>query len=323
MKTDLSKVDVRLAVVDEPPYKGEPIFIPCTEHRDQGRPNCAVYPEHIHCYVCSFHIKSRMESLAYLLNIPLHEAFRRARFYTSEHLEAYRERAALQPRLDALPTGLASGYHALLREARTKRAPWYHDRGIPDAWINRMLLGHTGEKFSIPIWDKQHNLINIRFRRDEEYVVEDDETPKYSGMRGRNGTYFYPEPLFNTWASSQKSGGDWCVVCEGELDALRLWVEDIPTISPTNGANSVKHVVEYLKQYPNIRRVYLATDQDAAGDKAAEEFINASSTQFDIVERLVWSEAKDVTELYQRGGYLTSAFSVDLEGVEYVGSDGA
>lgn len=317
MKTDLSKVDCRLAIMDEPPPSGEAVYIRCSnpKHTDKNA-SCAVYPDHIHCFVCGFHIAYRMESLAHLLKIDVREAFKRARYYTTEGLDAYRERAAIEARKDPLPPSVAQGYNRILWESRYERMSWYYSRGIKSEWIDLMKLGHTGEKFSIPIWDKDGKLLNIRFRRDDEYYIAPDEgerpAPKYSGMKGRNGTYFYPERLFHGWAYGSTTSvvglGEWCVVCEGELDALRLWVEGIPAISPTNGANSVKQVVEFLKQYPRIKRIYIATDQDAAGDKAAQEFMSLAQG-YDVVERLIWGGAKDVTELYQSGGELCSAFS--------------
>jgi hypothetical protein len=298
-RTDFKKVDLRLAVVDEPPLNGDPIYIRCSEHKEKTA-SLAVFPDHLHCFsgACGFHISGRMEGLAFLLGVPLREAFRRARWYTSEGLDAYRERAAIEARRDPLPTSIAEGYAGLLWGARSNRLPWLLGRGLTRTWIKAMKLGHDGEKFCIPIFDADGKLLNIRFRRDDAYYIEPEEgerpTPKYSGMKGRNGTYFYPE---NVFADDPR---DWVVVCEGELDALRLWGEDIPAISPTNGASSVKQVVEFLRGYPRIKRVYVCTDQDAAGDKAAEEFIALSREQFDYVERVVWPDCfKDVTEYLQ------------------------
>jgi 5S rRNA maturation endonuclease (ribonuclease M5) len=312
-KTDLSKVDIRLAVVDEPPLNpAEPVYIKCPEHQEKTA-SCAVFSDHIHCFPCGFHIPYRMESLAFLLGIPLKQAFKYARRYTSEGLDAYRERAAVEARRDPLPPSLAEGYQSILWNSRSTRLRWFEDRGIPLEWVDWACLGHDGEKFCIPIWDKDKNLLNIRFRRDDEYYIapEDGErpTPKYSGMRGRNGTYFYPEWLFHAAyiegpyvPSIVGWRGDWVAVCEGELDALRLWVEGIPAISPTNGASSVKQVAGFLKQFSRIKYILIMTDQDAAGDRATEEFTRAMwDGQWAYMERVTWpQEFKDITEYLQK-----------------------
>lgn len=240
-----------------------------------------------------------MECLAALLRVPLRLAFKYARRYTAEGLDAYRERAAVEARKDPLHPSIAEGYAGFLWGARDNRLQWYLDRGIPRAWIDSMKLGHDGEKFCIPIYDADGRLLNIRFRRDDLYYIPPEEgerpSPKYSGMRGRNGTYFYPE---NVFAGDDRN---WVAVCEGELDALRLWVEDFPAISPTNGASSVKQVAQFLEQYPRIKYALIFTDQDAAGEKAHEDFVRGAWSNLAYIERVTWPrEYKDITEYLQK-----------------------
>jgi DNA primase len=285
MPTDLSLVDLRLAVVEHP-HGQDPEFLKCWIKPERSA-SMAVYSDHLHCFGCGYHEHRIIESLAAVLDIPVSQAFRRARYYVSH-------RATEQAQaLEALHPATSESLSRLLWGSYSRKLGWLRQRGMSDDAIRQFGLGYDGEKFSIPIWDANHRLVNIRFRRDDELGVVG---PKYSGMRGRNELRMYPEHHFSSIV-----GIEWCVVCEGELDAMLLWDRGIAAISPTNGASSVKHAASYLNQY-KIKRVYVCTDQDEPGDKAAEEFMSSCSAEY--VERIVWSGAKDVTELLQSGGIL-------------------
>jgi 5S rRNA maturation endonuclease (ribonuclease M5) len=177
--------------------------------------------------------------------------------------------------------------------------------------IDRAMIGHDGTRFTIPFFAPNPDmrtsqarpeiLLTIRFRRDDLYGTEtwdDKPIPKYSGMRGRNGLYLYPENLL------ARDFRDWVVVCEGELDALRLWQENIPAVSVTNGAGQLHRVPELLKPYSRIRRLFIAADRDEAGMLAGRKLTEVARAKGYRVAESRWIEAKDVTELYKGGGDL-------------------
>lgn len=308
------QVDVRLAVTDSPvgdlPWK-----ITCREpaHEDPTR-SMAVYADHLHCYGCGKHIKYRLHALAYLLGITPAQAREVASKYTSAAVDAYRVRVAQEVKREPLPGALATVYQGMLLPAgmRGHRRAWLHERGLEDWIIDRARLGHDTTRFVIPFFapnrDMRTNfqirehLLTLRFRRDDEYGTEYPDgqpIPKYVGMRGRNGLYLYPEH----WLDRRPR--DWVVVCEGELDALRLWQEDIPAVSTTNGAGNLHHIPDLLKDYPYIRRLFIAADQDEAGALGAKKLDETARARGFRVSRAIWDEqTKDVTELYKAGGSL-------------------
>ena len=314
MKTDLACVDIRLAVTDSPPPGDLPMCLRCgfPGHTDPTA-SMRVYPGHITCYGCGRAIRKRMEALAFLLGwytVNSHgdvvanwrRAIEVAERYTAVSLDAYRERAAEKARMEPLPTAIAIAYHDMLRSYRKDRLGWLYDRGLTMESIERFLLGHNGSQFTIPFFNQDDELMTIRFRRDDAIATayfdersgEEREITKYCGLPGRNGLL-----LFGGWLLREEM--DQVVVCEGELDAIRLWQEGIPAVSPTNGAGQLKHVARLLEPYPHIQRLWVAADQDDPGYLGAKELIRNERGL--PAWRLEWRGGwgKDVTELYQNG----------------------
>ena len=299
-------IDLRLAVDDQ--VVGDyPIKVKCREHNDKTA-SLAVYADHLHCYGCGFHASfdppMLVNPLSYLLGISDEEADKVGSRYTNESLDRYREKAAQESRMDPLPRTLATIYNAMLNSPeRAHRKQWFYDRGLTELTINDpdVLLGHDGLHFVIPVFDKSRNLVSLRYRMDPEYCSEQEiHKHKYLGMKGRNGLYIYPEPLL-------ENAGSWreeltvtkVYICEGELDALRLWQEGRPAVSVTNGAGQVEKLPALLKaQYPSITHLVIATDQDEPGEEAANRTIKAAELLGFTTLRWRWEGAKDVTEYF-------------------------
>lgn len=308
-RKNLEKVDIRLAVTDSPPPGNLPVQINCRfpGHKDDTA-SLAVYPGHLCCYGCGKAIRKRMEALAFLLgwyktlsNGDLVTDWRRAigvaEKYIVESLDAYRERAAENARLDPLPRAIARAYSNMLLGRRQHRLVWLYERGLTGETIWNFEIGHDGTRFTIPFLNEVGQLLTIRFRRDDYYGLttwDDRPLPKYSGIAGRNGLY-----LFGGWLLQPEHVD--VVVCEGELDAVRLWQEGIPAVSPTNGAGNLKHVARLLEAHPQVRHLWIAADMDDPGYVGAKELIrNERGLE---AHRLDWpcEWGKDVTELYLSG----------------------
>jgi DNA primase len=139
-------------------------------------------------------------------------------------------------------------------------------------------------------------------RRGREIAV-----PKYSGMRGRNGLYLYPENDISM------EGTTWLVVVEGELDAVRLWQAGIPAVSTTNGAGQVHRIPALLREkFPQITTLFIATDKDEPGREADRQTVTeARRLGFEVTE-ISWPEewGKDITEFFLQGHQIEEAYFV-------------
>jgi hypothetical protein len=309
-------IDLRLAVTDQT-VGDQPVKIRCKEHNDKVN-SLAVYANGLRCFGCGFTLQLRdkdgrdlttlpghRDPLAYLLGkeqISPEEAAK----YTSEALDRYREKAAQEARMDPLPRSYATIYNDVLNGAeRCHRLQWFLDRGLSLETINHpdVLLGHNGLDFIIPIFDEGRRLVSMRYRMDPEYRSEADVAKhKYMGMRGRNGLYLYPEPLLaNAAAGNATVHPSRLYVCEGELDALRIWEWGAAAVSCTNGAGQVEKIPALIKEhYPNFTHLVIATDQDEPGEEAAQRTIKVAEGLGFTTERWHWDGAKDVTEYLQR-----------------------
>lgn len=308
-----SRIDLRLAVSDD--VVGEyPVKIKCREHNDKVN-SLAVYADNVHCYGCGFHLnlwtkdgpapKHDTHPLAYLLRISTEEALKVASKYTSASLDAYREKAAQEARRDPMPASLATIYNEVLLGRRQHRLDWLRARGLNVATIHGNYLGHDGMRFVIPVFDASDRLISLRYRRDDMYCEE--TAPKYSGTKGRNGFYIYPEQHI------ARLQPHYLVLCEGELDALRLWQEGIPAVTATNGAGQAPKVIAYIKEhYPCVKHWLIATDMDEPGREAAALAAEEVTKQGYSADILIWTEGKDVTEAIQLGALSPTSIERDV-----------
>jgi hypothetical protein len=176
-------------------------------------------------------------------------------------------------------------------------------RGFTFGTIQRYLLGHTGEYWTIPVYDLEGGLYTIRYRADDEYTTPD--TSKYGGLKGRNDTMLYP---FSAIAGRRFIEQLWIV--EGEYDSLAVnqalaldGARDRACVTATNGAESVRRIVELVRETGlDVGRWVIATDQDGPGECAAQDLLDQLAGQ-DAV-RAYWHGGKDACEYLAAGGSL-------------------
>lgn len=300
-------VDVRLAVSDCP-VLDLPVHVKCREHNDSTA-SLACYQHHIVCYGCGFSIRRANDALAYLLGVswqdlkkPDSKGVTLRDKYTMENLDAYRERASLEANKEPLSHALADGYMKHLWGYRKDRVQWLLDRGLSEDGIIAGSIGHDGTRYCIPLFNREYDLITIRFRRDDYYGLESWDgkpLPKYAGMAGRNGLYLYGE----NWLSGKE---DHLIVCEGELDALRLRQEGLPAVSVTNGAGNLRHIPKLIAEYKNIKRVYVCGDTDEPGIAAStalqQDLTKLGYKSILMILNNVQTSCKDITNYLLAGG---------------------
>lgn len=290
--------DLRLAV-SQSPYGDAPVKIPCLNplHKDDVA-SLAVYRENIHCFGCGFHVQNTDKALALLLGVTPAEAREIAPKLQARAVTT--QASNIDVRQHPMPSGLADMYYGNLYKTRSNRLEWLYARGLDDAGIALGKLGHTGASYTIPVFGAGGVLLTLRYRRDNYYAGTDDgrSGPKYFGTKGRNGVFLYGEWLL---ANDKR---DWCIITEGELDALRLWQDGIPACSATNGAGQSNRVPRLLRELcPRVTTVCVSVDVDAAGAAAADKTCLAARKLGYRVIRLSWfGDAKDVTEYLAQGG---------------------
>lgn len=142
---------------------------------------------------------------------------------------------------------------------------YLHSRGITDEAIERYGISGTDDKVIIPVQG---------FNKYRTFPTK---------------RYFYDKGFKAALFGLQQLGGSkWCVLTEGELDALRLASEGLPAVSGTGGAGTFKD--EWVSQLPEF--VFICYDTDEAGKSNARK-VHWAIPKSRIVEL---PEGKDVTE---------------------------
>ncbi len=242
------------------------ILIYCPFHDNYDTPSCAVYWDHAYCFGgCGYIDPARLLEA-------LEQDERDLPTYSGER------ETATQGRRVAVSPALVEVWQRILFGPRADRLAWLAQRGFWTETIRRYRLGHDGLRFVIPILDTASgDVLGVKFRADPLYA--DPEQPKYEQPRGQQALVYRPLPQ-----------GEPTVVCEGELDALLLAQYGYDAVTATCGAGSLARVV--LPVLPERGLVYVATDQDDEGERAAGQLLRVLGKR----GRRVWFPGKDVCE---------------------------
>lgn len=164
--------------------------------------------------------------------------------------------------------GLPGKWHkALMASTSVIRDVLREKRGLTDETLERFQIGWDGDRVTIPIYDENGELANVR-----RYQWNSPE----DGLKMIN----YTDVMGNTYGENRIYGienlvDETCkavVWCEGEWDRLVCEQNDIPACTGTAGANNLR--IEWLKLLKAKRRIYVCYDNDTAGNTATEQLIS-------------------------------------------------
>lgn len=302
--------DLRLVVGAD--TSRESVAHPCVnpEHHDM-HPSMQVYRDHLHCFACDYHLAGEAALLALTDAPDLATALERTRnaprASAGDAGGGRTDRATWRDlRAEPLRAGYAALYHAHLIGPMGHRLVWFEERGLTRATVDAAQLGYNLNRFVLPVWDRDgKTLLTLRYRLDPATASADAVSrSKYAGVQGRNVPL-----LYGSWWHARR-WPERLVLCEGELDALRLHQEGAPAIALTNGAGQLSKAVDLLCEvFPRRRptELLIASDMDEAGEKAAMAVAQRAAEHMPTtrVQRLWWDRAtygKDVTEYLQAGG---------------------
>lgn len=258
--------DIRFLVGQ--PYGDAPILIECPFHEDDTA-SYAVYPDGGWCFGC--HRRESREDFATRLgavlgDLPVSRELRRSEVPTDD-VASIRD----------LPLMVRVWKRVLNEGSRRSHIAWLEDRGLWRKTIEQASLGHTGDRFAIPVFNGVHP-VGYQLRLDPEYCSASD--PKYLNLKGTGVLVYRPAPKNRVQ-----------VICEGPLDALLLSQYGYDAITTTGGAGSLALT---LKQaFPKLgKQLFVVTDQDEAGKEACAALIGA----YPQATPVEWEGAKDITE---------------------------
>jgi len=196
-----------------------------------------------------------------------------------------------------------------------KVAEWFKTRGISLASL-RDLNVTTGEEY-MPQTGKKENTIQFNYMIGDELI-----NIKYRDARKNFKLYKGAEKIF--YNINSIVGYDWCVIVEGEMDALALHEAGVKNVvSVPNGATLNSNNLDYLDNcidyFEDKEKIILAVDADEAGQALRYEFIRRLGAEVcylvdfngnkDANEYLIEHGAEELNKL------INNATQVPLEGV--------
>lgn len=208
-----------------------------------------------------------------------------------------------------LDESLVKDWHAALLKDPV-RVKWFWDkRGLTLATLKTYMLGWDGERYTIPVWDAEGNLVNVR-----RYKPNAPAQYKMLGITGHNTMRIFNPHVFNK--------GKTIYLCEGELDCLLLLQHGFNATTITSGVGNWDPSWTGLFAGEDVILVY---DNDVAGAKGTQKIGRLLLSVEARVRTVTWPEGfknkGDVTDyIVEDGGDMAAL----LEGAAlFVPSDAA
>lgn len=191
-------------------------------------------------------------------------------------------------------TGLiddAQRYHAQLTD---RIRQYLNGRGIDDATIDRFLIGWSGWRITIPIYDREGAITFFKLAKNP---AESSDTPKMLTTPGSSAELYGWERV--------RSDAPYVVICEGEFDRLGLESRGFPAVTSTGGALTFRPAwAEALRAVPEV---YVCFDADEAGRIGAERVARLVPHARVVTLPPEVGEGGDVTDFFVRLGMSAEA----------------
>ena len=198
---------------------------------------------------------------------------------------------------------------------KDKAVEWFKTRDITQQTLDDLHVT-TGEEF-MPQTGQKENTIQFNYIMGDELI-----NVKYRDGRKNFKLYKGAEKIF--YNINSIVGYDWCVITEGEMDALALHEAGIKNvISVPNGATLNSNNLDYLDNcidyFEDKEKIILAVDADEAGQALRYEFIRRLGAE--VCYLVDFNGNKDPNDfLIEHGAeelkkVITTATQVPLEGV--------
>ncbi len=198
---------------------------------------------------------------------------------------------------------------------KDKAVEWFKTRGISQQTLDDLYVT-TGKEF-MPQTGQKENTIQFNYIMGDELV-----NIKYRDGRKNFKLYKGAEKIF--YNINSIVGYDWCVITEGEMDALALHEAGIKNvISVPNGATLNSNNLDYLDNcidyFEDKEKIILAVDADEAGQALRYEFIRRLGAE--VCYLVDFNGNKDPNDFLMEHGaeelrkVIMSAIQVPLEGV--------
>jgi hypothetical protein len=187
-----------------------------------------------------------------------------------------KQKANDEPNLQVvLPTAkqLRLWHKNLMGRAALKKS-FQEKRGLTDESLKQFLIGWDGQRYTIPIYGEDGELVNVRRYKPNarDHAFKMISYAKGSGSARLDGLDILAEH-------------DEVLLCEGELDRRLGVQEGLPAVGHTGGAKTFK--LEWAKHFKG-KIVYIGYDEDPQGDSGADTATKVLKETARAVYRVKW-----------------------------------
>lgn len=164
-------------------------------------------------------------------------------------------------------------------------------RGLKPSTLKKHLIGYDGQRFVIPVFDEDGEIVNIRKYL---YNARNHKDKMISAVAGHGEARIYG---LETLAEN-----DDIILTEGELDRLIGLQNKLPAVTHTGGAAVFK--AEWAIHFKD-KNVWIAYDEDSAGDQGAIKAAQVLKQVANSVHRLKWGtgiKGGDTTDFFVLNG---------------------
>lgn len=172
------------------------------------------------------------------------------------------------------------------------------ERGLSVEAIKEFCIGHDGHRFTIPVYDIDGELVNIR-RYDPHAKNAKDKMISWGAGWGK-ARIFRPDLL--------KKHTDEVIITEGEMDMIVAHQYGLPAVTHTAGAGTFKP--EWAELFKG-RDVFIAYDEDDTGTKGAikaARILRSYANNVFIMKLGVGEKGGDVTDYFVKMGQTAGQF---------------
>jgi 5S rRNA maturation endonuclease (ribonuclease M5) len=153
-----------------------------------------------------------------------------------------------------LPTeGDVRKWHDRLMSSNILLKPLREKRGLNDQTMRKRMLGYDGDRYMIPVYDAEGNLLNVRRYKPEAIRDKMMNWPGYG-----SATLYLADNL----------EADVVLLCEGEMDALIAEQYGFASVTATAGAGTWQD--DWNTAFEG-KKVFIAYDNDPAGESGARK----------------------------------------------------
>lgn len=187
---------------------------------------------------------------------------------------------------------LAEQYHVGLTD---RIRAYLHGRGISDIVIDRFLIGWSGWRITIPITNREGQVMSFKLAKDPD---DESESPKMLSTPGAEAELYGWEWL--------RTAPPRIVICEGEFDRLVLESQGIPAVTSTAGAGTFR--TEWAEALGAVPELFVCFDRDEAGERGAERVARLLPRARVVRLPDEVGSGGDVTDFFARLGHGPSDF---------------